>query len=124
MGAGLGTNTMPPNIQQYRQWIQNLIPNGKAFHHFGFAAVSWALWKRRNKLYLKKRLIKHPAEIILHACAFMSYWAGLFTPELQVDVAAGVDTMLAIAQKLLKKKPDVKRLPAGEDVQPEGGHEA
>jgi hypothetical protein len=54
----------------------------------------------------------------------MSFWAGLFTPELQVDVAAGVDTMLAIAQKLLRKKPDVKRLPAGEDVQPEGGDEA
>jgi hypothetical protein len=80
--------------------------------------------KEETKLYLKKRLIKHPAEIIVHACEFMSYWAGLFTPELQVDVAAGVDTMLAIAHKLLKEKPDVKGLPAGEDVQPEDGDEA
>jgi hypothetical protein len=54
----------------------------------------------------------------------MSYWAGLFTPELQVDVAAGVDTMLAIAHKLLKKKPDVEHLQTGEDVQFEDGDEA
>jgi hypothetical protein len=47
----------------------------------------------------------------------MSYWAGLFTPELRADVAAGLDAMLAIAHKLLKKKSDVKRLHAGEHVQ-------
>jgi hypothetical protein len=80
--------------------------------------------RAETKLCLKKKIIKHPAEIILHACAFMSYWAGLFTPELQVDVAMGVDTMLAIAHKLLKKKPDVKRLQAGEDVQSGDGDEA
>jgi hypothetical protein len=28
-------------------------------------------------------MIKSPAEIILHACIFMLYWAGLFTPEAQ-----------------------------------------
>jgi hypothetical protein len=115
---------MPPNIQQYRQWIQTLIPNGKALHYFGFASVCRALCKSRNKVVFEKKIIKHPAEIILHACAFMSYWAGLFTPELQVDVAMGVDTMLAIAHKLLKKKPDVKRLQAGEDVQSGDGDEA
>jgi hypothetical protein len=54
----------------------------------------------------------------------MSYWAGLFTPELRVDVAAGVDTVLAIAHKLLKKKPDVKRLQTGEDVQSGDGDDA
>jgi hypothetical protein len=32
--------------------------------------------------------------------------------------------MLAIAHKLLKKKPGVKRLQAGEDVQSEDGDEA
>jgi hypothetical protein len=54
------TGPMPPNIQQYRQWIQNLIPNGKAFHHFGFAAVSWVLWKRRNKVVFEKKINQAP----------------------------------------------------------------
>jgi hypothetical protein len=119
VGACFGTNTIPTNTQGYRQWIQNLVPNGKAIHHFGFAVICWALWKCRNKVVFEKKLIKHPAEIALHACAFMSYWAGLFTLELQVNVAAGVDTILAIAHRLLKKRPDIRRLPAGDDFHPE-----
>jgi hypothetical protein len=38
------------------------------------------LWKSRNKAVCLKKLTKHPSEIILHPCALMSYWAGLFTP--------------------------------------------
>jgi hypothetical protein len=101
-----------------------LIPNGKALHHFGFAAVCWALWKSRNKAVFEKKIIKHLAENHTARLCIHVYWAGLFTPELQVDVAAGVDTMLAIAHKLLKKKPDVERLQTGEDVQSEDGDEA
>jgi hypothetical protein len=48
----------------------------KAFHHFGFAAMCWAMWKCRNMIVFDKKVIKHPAEIVLHACALLSYWAG------------------------------------------------
>jgi hypothetical protein len=82
------------------------------------------VWKCRNKVVFEKKLIKHPAEITLHAYAFMTYWAGLFTPEVQDNVEAGVDTMLAIAHRLLKKRPSIRRLPAGNDDQLGDGDEA
>jgi hypothetical protein len=36
--------------------------------------------EQKQSCVFEKKLTKHPAEIILHPCALMSYWAGLFTP--------------------------------------------
>jgi hypothetical protein len=77
----LGTNTKPGSIQHYIFWIQKILPNGKDFYHFGFSAISWAIWKCRNRAAFDGKRIKHPAEIFIHACAFMSYWAGLLAEE-------------------------------------------
>jgi hypothetical protein len=99
------SNTIPIDIHHYKQCIHNVFPQGKPFHHFGFAAICWAMWKCRNRaVFDKKKVIKHPTEIVLHACALLSYWAGLFTPEVRKVVVAGVNPMLAIAHKLLAQQ--------------------
>jgi hypothetical protein len=58
-------------------------------HHFGFAGVCWAIWKCRNKAVFVKKIIRSPAEIILHACTFMIYWTGLFEPKAQEAIMEG-----------------------------------
>jgi hypothetical protein len=48
-----------------------------------------------------KKLIKHPTEIIFHACSFMTYWARLYNSELQGKLMDGVKTLLACAHRVL-----------------------
>jgi hypothetical protein len=77
--------------------------------------VCWTIWKGRNKVVFDKKVIRHPAEIVLHACSLLSYWAGLFTLERQEDVAAGVEVALSVAHKLLvqqNRQMEVGRLMA------------
>jgi hypothetical protein len=49
------SNTIPIGIQHYKQWIHYIFPQGKAFHHFGFAAICWAMWKCRNRAVFDKK---------------------------------------------------------------------
>jgi hypothetical protein len=115
----LGTNTIPGGIHHYKAWIQENLPNGNDVYHFGFSAICWALWKCRNRAAFDGRRIKHRAEIFIHACAFMSYWAGLQAEEGQAQVVAGVETMLKIAYKLLA---DQARSVGGQSLPaPQGG---
>jgi hypothetical protein len=60
-------------------WVRllNLAPEIEKIHLVGVAAICWAIWKARNKACFKEILIKSPRDIICHACALMSYWAGL-----------------------------------------------
>jgi hypothetical protein len=66
-------------------------------HHFGFAAVCWAIWKSVNKAIFDKKWIKHPAEVVVYACTFMSYWTGHYNATIQEQIAGGVEKMLTIA---------------------------
>jgi hypothetical protein len=75
-----GTTYIPGNIQQYKTWVQKLLPRVGGIHHFGFAAISWALWKCRNKACFDKKIIRHPAEVIIvHVllCHIGQVWATL-----------------------------------------------
>jgi spore maturation protein SpmA len=47
------------------------------------------------------KMIKHSAEIMIHACAFMTYWAGLFNAELQGGLIEGSKIMLAFAHRMV-----------------------
>jgi hypothetical protein len=49
VGACLGATNIPNSITQYKEWIQNLLPQGKVVHHVGFLAFCWAIWKCQNK---------------------------------------------------------------------------
>jgi hypothetical protein len=71
VGACFGTRSIPGNITQYKKWINEYLPSEKHVHYFGFAAICWAICKCRNKVVFDKKMIKSPAEIILHACIFM-----------------------------------------------------
>ena len=77
------------------------LPDGQSVHHFGFAAICWAVWKNRNKAVFERVLIKHPSEILIHACALMTYWAGLYNKEFQGKLLEGVKTLLACAHRAL-----------------------
>jgi hypothetical protein len=48
-----------------------------------------------------KKVIKHPAKIIVHACAFMSHWEGLFNADFATRIADGVKVMLVLSHKIL-----------------------
>lgn len=52
--------------------------------------------------------MKHPIEILNHACAFMKFWAGLYKADSQDQLVAGVNTMLAIAYQLLQNQRRVE----------------
>ena len=73
-------------------------------HTLCFAAICWAIWKSRNKVCFDKKLIKNPLEIVIHACALIEFWAGLYTPELQGQLAAGVNIILSWAHRVLARQ--------------------
>ena len=101
VGSCFGADNIPASCGQYRQWIMKWLPDGQNAHHFGFAAVCWAIWKHRNKAVFEGKLIKYSSEILIHACSFMSYWAGLYSVEFQGRVLDGVKTLLAYAHRAL-----------------------
>lgn len=69
LGVCLGANNIPQNASQYRCWVQNLLPHGKAIHHFGFTAICWAIWKCRNIAIFDKKLIITPLKsLYTHVC--------------------------------------------------------
>lgn len=101
----LGASTIPCNIRQYWNWIAKYLPNGNNVYTFGLAAICWATWKARNVACFENKLIKHPAEIICHACSLMFYWTGLYKPEFQIQIAEGVKVLLSMACRILANQP-------------------
>jgi hypothetical protein len=71
----------------------------------------------RNRVVFDKKIIRHPAKIVLHVCSLLFYWAGFFAPERQ-DVAAGVEMILSIAHKLLAQQN--REVEAGRLMAPHG----
>jgi len=104
VGSCLGATNVPNSCTQFKLWIERWLPNGKPIHHFGFAAVCWAIWKGRNKAIFDGKIIRHPAEILTHACAFMTYWAGLTKEDFQVGILEGVKSLLAYAHRALAQQ--------------------
>ena len=114
VGSCFGADNTPTNIGQYRLWVMNWLLDGQNVHHFGLAAVCWAIWKQRNKAVFENKLPRHPSEILVHACSFMMYWAGLYNSEFQGRVLEVVKTLLACAHRVLahQNRTVVMRLPA------------
>jgi len=70
------------------------------------------------------KTIRHPAEILLHACSFMNYWAGLYNSDFQGRLLEGVKILMACAQKVLAQQagdPNTRLLltPPEEDAEEE-----
>jgi hypothetical protein len=41
------------------------------------AAISWEIWKFRNRAWFENKLISLPNDLICYACVFLNFWAGL-----------------------------------------------
>lgn len=68
--------------------------------------------RREAKPVLKKKLIKHPAEILCHACSFMNFWTGLIKTDFQAQVTDAVKVLLAMARRILAAQHRVVPAPA------------
>ena len=101
LGQVLGANNVPSGSEQYKCWIKNWLPNGAPVYTLGLAAFCWAIWKRRNKACFEKKMLTNPLEILSHACALVSYWAGLCGADMQATILAGVKTLLSCAHRVL-----------------------
>ena len=99
-----GANTIPKNLDQCWIWCEKWLPFGKKFHVCGVAAICWAIWKARNRACFEKVIIKNHLDIVYHACALMKYWAGIFAEADKEQLEEGLNTMLEIANKILKRQ--------------------
>jgi len=99
-----GATNVPKTLEQCWVWCESWIPTGKKFHTTGIAAICWVIWKARNKICFENKVILNPISIICHACALMSYWAGLYEGMDKEAREDGVTTMLRIATDLLNKR--------------------
>jgi hypothetical protein len=75
----------------------------------GLSAICWVVWKARNKLCFEKKPVRAPMEIIFAACSFMRYWAWLYLEDTQSMISAGVETMMRVAMKIMKKGAQPRR---------------
>lgn len=114
IGSCFGAFNTPINCDQYKQWIARWLPGGQIVHHFGFTAICWATWKCRNKAAFDRKIIQHPAKILIQAYAFMTYWAGLHSSEFHGKLLDGVKSLLACAHRSLAQQTRVapRMLPA------------
>jgi len=105
IGTCFGATNIPSSLTQYKSWIRRWLPDGNSIHVFGLSAICWAIWKRRNKACFEKKMLTNPLEIISHACALLSYWAGLYGADMQASILAGVKTLLSCAHRVLAQNP-------------------
>jgi hypothetical protein len=85
---------IPTSVEQYWAWVKKQLPGDEHIYALGFSAICRAIWLTRNKSCFDKKTIKHPAEIVVLACALMKYWAGLYNTEVQEHLVEGADIML------------------------------
>ena len=49
-------------------------------------------------------LVKHPTDIIIYACALMSYWAGLYGADMQSKILEGVKILVSCVHKVMAQQ--------------------
>ena len=64
----------------------------------GLAAVCRATWKRRKEACFDNKMLRNPTEIMIYACALMSFWAGLYDAEMHGKILEGVKILLSCVQ--------------------------
>ena len=102
MAKCFGADTVPGNLDQSWRWCDRWLPLDRKYHVLGVSAICWAIWKSRNKACFDKIIIKSPLDIICHMCALMKYWAGLFAEPDREQLIEGINTMLRLANRILK----------------------
>jgi len=110
IGRSLGADNIPNNILQFKSWVKIWLPGGEQVHTFGLAAICWAIWKCRNKACFDKKPPRSPIDIIMYACSFMSFWAGLYNQEFQSKILEGFRVVMEVACSLPIKPPPPPRV--------------
>ena len=54
-----------------------------------------------------KKMLKHPTDIMLFACALMSFWTGLYGTDMQGKILEGVKILISCVHKVMaqQKRP-------------------
>ena len=53
---------------------------------------------------LIKKMLKHPTDIMLFACALMSFWAGLYGTDMQGKILEGVKILISCVHKVMAQQ--------------------
>jgi hypothetical protein len=57
------------------------------------AALCWAIWRTKNAVFLIKKSVKSPNEIIYLASSFIFYWSGLHKQGDKQDLEDGAQAL-------------------------------
>jgi len=45
----------PSTMEQFRLWVNSVMPRGGKFHMVGLAAICWSIWRSRNNVFFEKK---------------------------------------------------------------------
>jgi len=50
----------PSTMEQFRLWVNSVMPRGGKFHMVGLAAICWSIWRSRNNVFFEKKSCQIP----------------------------------------------------------------
>jgi hypothetical protein len=103
------------NGQTFHKMSTSSIIKIRKEYMLGLDVICWAIWKTRNMVWFEKKMLANPINIIFFACAFIRYWAGLYSQETQRLIKDGVEVMMTTALKLIRKQENRKQVPTLEE---------
>jgi len=98
VGTSLGADNIPSILIQNNSWVRHWLPGGESIYMIGLAAVCRATWKQRKEACFDNKMLRNPTEIMIYACALMSFWAGLYDAEMHGKILEGVKILLSCVQ--------------------------
>jgi len=101
VAKSIGAINIPNSVAQFWNWCRNWISTSIQIHAYVLAAICWSTWKARNNACFNNKLIHHPAEIVFHACTFLTFWASLHKEEVQSQIMKGVGILMSLACQML-----------------------
>jgi hypothetical protein len=96
VAKSINRKDIPSDIDHCWLWLKNIY-RGWTLYITGVSAICRAIWKARNKMCFENALIKSPNEILCHACALMTHWAGISKKELQDLLQEGAKLLMKAA---------------------------
>ena len=82
-------------------WCQEGCQEGMWCTHFASLRFVGLSGKKRNEACFENKLLRNPIDILIYACALMSYWAGLYGSDMQNKTMDGVKLLLSCANRVL-----------------------
>lgn len=100
----IGARNILKSFNQCWNWCELWLPAGTKFHTLGIAAICWAIWKTCNAICFEGKPITNLLRLFAtHVCSWVTRQV-FFLESDKESLLEGVNTMLAIAMKLVAKK--------------------